>query len=111
MTEIDYERFQSWWDDPTIRAWNLWGYVDACDVAHAVQCSLTAPARGAEAFLIAASDTCMTRPYNELLAEVYPMVPTTRPVNGHETLLSIDKARSMLGYQPQHTWRDHIQQR
>jgi nucleoside-diphosphate-sugar epimerase len=111
MTEIDYERFPSWWDDPTIRAWNLWGYVDARDVAHAVRCSLTAPAQGAEAFLIAASDTCMTRSSSDLLAEVYPTVPTTRPVNGHETLLAIDKARSMLGYQPQHSWRDHIQER
>jgi nucleoside-diphosphate-sugar epimerase len=111
MTEIDYERFPSWWDDPEIRAWNLWGYVDARDVALAVRCSLTAPAQGAEAFLIAASDTCMTRPSGDLLAEVYPMVPTTRPVNGHETLLAIDKAQSMLGYQPQHSWRDHIQER
>ena len=111
MTEIDYKRFPSWWDDPTIRAWNLWGYVDARDVAHAVHCSLSAPAQGAEAFLIAASDTCMTRPSSDLLAEVYPTVPITRPVDGHETLLAIDKARSMLGYQPQHSWRDHIQER
>jgi nucleoside-diphosphate-sugar epimerase len=68
MTEIDYERFPTWWDDPTIRAWNLWGYVDARDVAHAVRCSLTAPLQGAEAFLIAASDTCMTRSSSDLLA-------------------------------------------
>jgi nucleoside-diphosphate-sugar epimerase len=110
MTETDYERFPSWWEDPTIRAWNLWGYVDARDVALAVRCSLSAMTQGAEAFLIAASDTCMSRSSSDLLAEVYPTVPTTRSVQGHETLLSIDKARSMLGYQPQHSWRDHIEE-
>jgi nucleoside-diphosphate-sugar epimerase len=25
-----------------------------------------------------------------------------------ETMLSIDKARRVLGYQPQHSWRDHV---
>jgi len=24
----------------------------------------------------------------------------------HETLLSIDKARRLLGYEPKHSWRD-----
>lgn len=111
FTDADYERFPSWWKDPTIRAWNLWGYVDARDVALAVRCSLAAPAQGAEAFLIAASETCMNRPSNDLLAEVYPTVPIARPVSGHETLLSIEKARSVLGYEPQHSWRDHIEER
>lgn len=111
MTEVDYERFPSWWDDPTIRAWNLWGYVDARDVALAVRCALSTPSYGAEAFLIAAADTCMTRPSSDLLTEVYPTVPTTRPINGHETLLAIDKAQSLLGYHPQHSWRDHLKDR
>ena len=33
MEPDDYARFPSYWDDPTIRKWNLWGYVDARDVA------------------------------------------------------------------------------
>ena len=62
MEESDYEtRFPGFWDDPSIRAWNLWGYVDARDVAQAARLSLTADLVGAEAFLIAAADTCMTR--------------------------------------------------
>ncbi|CAM5787100.1 hypothetical protein CPER28S_01952 [Cellulomonas persica] len=31
-----------------------------------------------------------------------------RPIEGRETLLSIDKARRLLGYDPQHTWRDEV---
>jgi hypothetical protein len=26
----------------------------------------------------------------------------------HETLLGIDMARRLLGYQPAHSWRDHV---
>ncbi len=107
MTDHDYEvRFPGFWDDPTIRAWNLWGYVDARDVAQAARLALTAPIDGHEAFLVAAADTCMPRQSRELMELVYPDVPLSRPVDGHETLLSIDKARAMLGYEPGHSWRD-----
>ena len=111
MRTEDYQRFPGFWDDPTIRAWNLWGYVDAADVAHAVHRSLVAPIDGAEAFIVAAADTCMTTPSADLMARVYPDVPVTRPVSGHETLLSIDKARRLLGYDPTHSWRDHLADR
>jgi nucleoside-diphosphate-sugar epimerase len=107
MTEPDYtERFPGFWDDATLRAWNLWGYVDARDVALATRLGLTTDVKGAESFLVAAADTCMTRPSLELMAEVYPGVPIRGEVSGHETLLAIDKARAMLGYEPQHSWRD-----
>jgi hypothetical protein len=48
----------------------------------------------------------MTRPNEELLAEVFPDVPVKKPLGPNETLLSIDKARRLLGYKPQHSWRD-----
>ncbi|CAN5491556.1 hypothetical protein BH20CHL7_BH20CHL7_05800 [soil metagenome] len=59
--------------------------------------------------IIAAADTVMTRPSSELMAEVFPAVPMRRAVDGHETLLSIDRARRVLGYRPAHSWRDHAQ--
>lgn len=109
MNEPDYtERFPGFWDDATLRAWNLWGYVDARDVALATRLGLTTDVKGAESFLVAAADTCMTRPSLELMAEVYPSVPIRGEVSGHETLLAIDKARAMLGYEPQHSWRDYL---
>jgi hypothetical protein len=27
---------------------------------------------------------------------------------GRETLLAIDRARDVLGYEPEHTWKDHV---
>jgi nucleoside-diphosphate-sugar epimerase len=104
MEPPDYARFESWQDDPLVRKWNLWGYVDARDVAGAVARGLEADVRGAEVAIVAAADTCMRRPSAELMAEVYPGVELRRPVEGRETLLSIDHARQLLGYEPAYSW-------
>jgi nucleoside-diphosphate-sugar epimerase len=104
----DYARFPTYWDDARLRKWNLWGYVDARDVATAARLGLEADASGSEIAIIAAADTVMTRPSADLMAEVFPDVPMRRPVAGRETLLAIDHAREVLGYEPAHRWEDHI---
>src|ERR671935_1278055 len=106
MERADYERFPSYWDDPQLRKWNLWSYVDESHVAQSVRLALEADVAGAEAFIIAAADTVMKRPSRELMAEVFPGVPVADDVPEHGTLLSIDKARRMLGYSPEFTWRE-----
>jgi len=94
-------------DDPRVRRWNLWGYVDARDVAQSCGLALEADV-GAEHFIVAAADTVMNRPSGELLAEVYPSVPYRPTAGNFDTLLSIQKARRLLGYEPRWSWRDHI---
>jgi len=106
MEPPDYARFETWQDDPPARKWNLWGYVDARDVAQAVRRSLEADVAGAEVAIIAAADTCMRRESADLMAEVYPGVRLTRSVQGRETLLAIHHAREVLGYVPEHSWLD-----
>ena len=97
-----------YWDDARLRKWNLWGYVDARDVAAAARLGLEADVDGAEVCIVAAADTVMTRPSADLMAEVFPDVPLRRTVEGRETLLSIDRARRVLGYEPAHRWEDHV---
>lgn len=108
MEPEDYAAFPSYWDDPTVRKWNLWGYVDARDVAAAARLALDADVSGSEIAIVAAADTVMTRPSAELMAEVFPDVPLRRAVEGRDTLLSIDHARRLLGYEPAHRWADHV---
>lgn len=105
----DYAAFPSFWSDPLLRKWNLWSYVDVGDVAQAIRASLDADIRGAEVFTIAAANTVMPQPSAELMAAVYPEVPMRRRVEGTETLLAIDRARHVLGYEPEHSWRDHLE--
>jgi len=106
MGGADYERFPGFWDDVNLRKWNLWSYVDESHVAHSVERALEAEIRGADSFIIAAADTVMKRPSRELMAEVYPEVPIHGDLPEHGTLISIDKARRLLGYDPQFTWRE-----
>jgi nucleoside-diphosphate-sugar epimerase len=103
----DYERFLTFQNDPRLRKWNLWGYVDARDVAQACRLALEADLEGAEVFIVAAADTVMERESRDLMAEVYPEVPL-RDVRGRRTLLSIEKARRKLGYSPKYSWRENF---
>ncbi len=108
MEPDDYQRFPSFWGDPHLRKWNLWGYIDVRDVAQACRLALEAPVRGSENVIIAAADTVMNRPSADLLREVFPAVPVTREVTGFETLLAIGRAGELLGFRPAWSWRDHV---
>ncbi|PJJ70999.1 UDP-glucose 4-epimerase [Diaminobutyricimonas aerilata] len=108
MDPEDYAAFPSYDADPRLRKWNLWGYIDARDGAQAVSKALQTRGPGFEAFIIAAADTVMSRPNAELVADVFPGVEVTRELGEHDTMLSIEKARRMLGYEPQHSWRDTL---
>ncbi|MEV4639086.1 NAD(P)-dependent oxidoreductase [Actinoplanes sp. NPDC049548] len=105
MEPADYAEFPSFDADPRARSWNLWGYIDARDGAQAVRKGLEFDGTGCEVFIIANADTVMSRSSASLAAEVFPGVPVTRELGEHETLLSIDKARRILGYEPEHSWR------
>jgi nucleoside-diphosphate-sugar epimerase len=105
MEPHDYEHFPSYDADPLARKWNLWGYIDARDGAQAVRTALQYAATGMEVFIIANADTVMSRSSASLAAEVFPRVEVRRELGEHETLLCIDKARRVLGYEPAHSWR------
>jgi nucleoside-diphosphate-sugar epimerase len=107
MEPHDYERFSGFWDDAQLRRWNLWGYVDARDVAQSCRLALEGDITGAEVFIIAAADTVMNTPSAELMADAYPGVEL-RDVAEFGTLLSIEKARRLLGYEPAFSWRDAV---
>lgn len=108
-TPDEYAAVPGYWADPQLRKWNLWGYVDVRDVAAACRLALDAPVVGASSYVIAAADTIMDRPSADLMREVFPDVPLTRELAGFETLLSIGRARDVLGYAPQYSWRTELQ--
>ncbi len=103
----DYAGFPAFQDDPLARKWNLWSYVDARDVGQSCRRALEADVSGAEVFIIAAADTVTERAAAELMAEVFPTTPIRGEIGAHDTLISIEKARRMLGYEPRYSWRTH----
>ena len=106
MEPADYEKFASYQADPEERKWNMWAYIDARDGAQAIRKAIEWQTTGMHAFIIANADTVMEKSSAELMKEALPGVEVRKELAEHETLLSIDKARKLLGYEPTHTWRD-----
>ncbi|VXC49790.1 hypothetical protein ARTHRO9AX_80088 [Arthrobacter sp. 9AX] len=105
MDPEDYAKFPAFDVDPMLRKWNLWGYIDGRDGAQAVARAMENGRPGFEAYIIANADTVMSRSSASLAAEVFPDVKVTKELGEHETMLSIDKARRVLGFDPEHSWR------
>jgi nucleoside-diphosphate-sugar epimerase len=102
---LEYAMFAHWQNDPGIRKWNLWSYVDSRDVAQACRLALEATHVGADQCIIAAADTVMGRPSRDLMATSFPQVPITPAVGEFESLQSTAKAQRLIGYVPRHSWR------
>jgi len=105
MDPNDYSGFGAFQNDPRVRRWNLWAYIDGRDGAQAVRRALELDSVGADVFIVANADTVMSQPSADLAAAEFPGVPVRHELGEHETLLSVDKARRVLGYQPRHSWR------
>ena len=104
MLPEEYARFENWQDDPAKRKWNLWAYIDARDAAEAMRLALKADVTGADVFIIANADTTMRMKNADLLDAQFPKVDRRGDIGDHATLLSINKARRVLGYEPKHGW-------
>lgn len=101
-----YANWPDNWADPHARKENLWGYVDARDAALAARLGLEADLTGAHEVIVAAADTATSRPTQDLVDAVFPGLRVDPALGPHDTLLSIDRARSLLGFEPQWSWRD-----
>jgi nucleoside-diphosphate-sugar epimerase len=86
---------------------NLWSYVDSRDVAEAVRLGLEADIPGHEACFVAAVDSFALEPSPALVAQYYPATNIRDGFAGHESLLSSEKARQILGFQPEWSWRSY----
>ena len=56
-----------------------------------------------------ATDASVAATTDEVRERFYDGVELRRPMGRNETFYSIDKARDLLGYSPQHSWRDVLQ--
>jgi nucleoside-diphosphate-sugar epimerase len=101
----DYANFESYQADARTRHFNLWTYIDARDAAQAIRRAIEAKLTGVHVFGIANSNSLMRRSNDSLLDEIWPGVPRKRPLRPNESLISIEKAQRVLGYQPQYDWK------
>ncbi len=101
----DYATFEEYQARAQARRFNLWTYIDARDAAQAIRRSLESNLTGAHVFGIANTNSLMRMPNDQMLDEVFPGTLRKRPIEPNESLISIEKARRVLGYKPEYDWK------
>ncbi|HEX2247630.1 MAG TPA: NAD(P)-dependent oxidoreductase, partial [Arthrobacter sp.] len=97
--------------DPALAAPSLFNYVDARDVTDFLRVLLEKMhiIENGSTFFVGAADALATRPLSELLPEFFPeLAELARPLTGTAPAFSIDKARRVLGWEPQRSWRTEL---
>jgi nucleoside-diphosphate-sugar epimerase len=96
-------------DDPLARMYladraNFWAFVDERDAAQAIARSLTADRRGSHVLFVNDPHNWLLYETEKLLSLFFPDVTRRkRPVEGSQSLVSIDKARELIGFDPEHS--------
>jgi nucleoside-diphosphate-sugar epimerase len=85
---------------------NLWTYIDVRDCARAFRLAIEADVPGHEIIHITAQDTRATVPSMELISRFFPHIVPSRQIDGNDTLHDCSKAVRLLGFIPEHSWRD-----
>lgn len=101
------ENFPAFVENPDLRRRNIFGYIDARDLGHMVECCLRADGLGYQVFNVANDDSSVALPSAEVAARYYQGVEMRGEMGEYETFYSNAKAKRMLGFAPKHGWR-HI---
>jgi nucleoside-diphosphate-sugar epimerase len=98
--------FPAFVDDPSLRRRNFFAYIDTRDLAQMVRRCLETDGLGYQVFNVANADLSVAASAQEIQDRFYDGVEVRREMGRNETFFAIDKARDLLGYAPEHSWRD-----
>lgn len=104
----EYALFPQWFADPGFRKRIAWSYVDARDLGQMAALAIEKDGLGFQVFNAVNDETSSDLPTQELIDRFYPGVTLKRPLGEYETLLSNRKAHDMLGFRPEHSWRQYV---
>ena len=84
---------------------NFWASINAEDSAQAFEKAALAPLEGSHALFVNDDHNNTGLPSEELLHAFFPDVTRrTRPLVGSESLVSIEKARALIGFEPEYSF-------
>ena len=101
--------FPAYVNEPALRRRNIFAYIDARDLGHAVDCCLKTDGLGYEVFNISNDDTSVGISSEEVIERYYQGVEVRGKMGANETFYSNKKAKEMLGFAPGHSWRDVLE--
>ena len=84
---------------------NFWALIDARDAAQAFEKSLLADFEGSQPLFVNDSHNSAGVDSEELVRVFFPEVTARRhPLVGNEALVSIERARELIGFEPEHSF-------
>jgi len=104
----EYKNFPKFFADPGFRKRIMWSYIDARDLGEMTRLCLEKDGLGYQVFNVGNDDCSSDLPTAELLKRFYPKVKVKRKLGKFEALFSNKKARDVLGFRPQHSWRKYV---
>jgi nucleoside-diphosphate-sugar epimerase len=102
------EIFPDFIHDPDKRRRNIFAYIDARDLGQMVDRCLATHGLGYEVFNVANDEHSVDVTTGALIERYYDGVKQTREMDTYETFFSNRKAREMIGFAPEHSWRKYV---
>lgn len=84
----------------------LFSYLTMEDAASIARKAVEADYEGHETFWAVAGDTTADAPTAELVDEFYSAADVREEFAGHEAIVDLSKAKDLLGWEPERSWRD-----
>jgi nucleoside-diphosphate-sugar epimerase len=100
------ENFPAFLAHPEKRRRNIFAYIDARDLAQMVERCLATDGLGYEVFNVSNDDMSVNLTSNQVIERFYQGVPKAREMGENETFYDNSKAKRMVGFAPQYSWRD-----
>ena len=90
---------------------NCWSYVDVRDVVAAVEAAIDPENEidGHEAVLIVAAENFLGRDTAATIEAVRGELPPDYDLDGDESVFDCSKAKRLLGWEPEHSWRENVE--
>ncbi|MEU7000005.1 NAD(P)-dependent oxidoreductase [Nonomuraea sp. NPDC046570] len=88
--------------DPGLHARGLWAYLDTRDAARACLLALEVPGPGAHVVNVAAPESLVPQPTEELLRRYHPEAEVRSPLPGRTVPVDLSAATSLLGFTAEH---------
>ena len=104
----EYPRFEEFCKNPSIRLRNLFNYIDARDLAQAIELCIKKDGLGYEVFNVTHNINSVSLTTEEIIKQFFPNVQLKRKMEKYESILSARKIREILGFNPVHDWKNYF---
>ena len=104
----EYHRFEEFCENPSIRLRNLFNYIDARDLAQAIELCIQKDSLGYEVFNVTHNINSVSLTTEQIIKKFFPNVKMRREMGEYESILYSKKIWVILGFNPVHDCENYF---